>query len=64
MDVAGLAEAHLAAQHGRAAKLQLARFQYDSFMQRLTLVLVVFAEKIRSKTASRGICMVRPISWR
>ena len=45
VDAGGVTETDLAAQHRRAGKVHLPRFQDDSFIQRQRPVLVIFAEK-------------------
>ena len=64
VDAAGMPEAGLAAQHGRAAKMQFARLQYDGFVQGQTAGLVVFAEVDAEQYGVVGnLHGVRSTSW-
>ena len=60
MNTARMAESDMAAQNGCTAEVHLSRLQNNCFMKRKVLKLVILSEKERSKTASRGICMIPP----
>lgn len=54
VQTAGFAEAHRAAQHGRAGQMRLAGGEHDGFVERLVLPAVGFADEDAEKEGVSG----------